>query len=148
MFIFQYQNIAESFESSGVEIEVFGKILDNLTASANYTNTMADERFALRIPEHKANASVSYVWKTNTTIGLTFQYVGERDDTFFNPETFESETIGLDSFSVLNFNIAGQLSKNVKLFAGVSNVLDTEYEEIYRFQTRGRNVLAGFELSF
>lgn len=147
-FISQYQNIADTFESSGVEVEVFGKIIDNLTASANYTNTRADERFALRIPEHKANASVTYTWNTKTNIGLSYQYVGEREDSFFNPTTFESESIALDSFSLLNFNISGQITKNIKLFAGVSNILDTEYEEIYRFQTRGRNVLAGFELKF
>lgn len=147
-FIFQYQNTNETFESSGVEVEVFGKIIENLTAAANYTNTKADERFAVRIPEHKANASLTYNWKTTTNISLSYQYVGERDDMFFNPTTFENETITLDSFSLLNFNISGQMTKNIKLFAGVSNILDTEYEEIYRFQTRGRNVLAGFELSF
>lgn len=148
LFLFQYQNSAETFESSGVEVEVFGKIAKNLTGSANYTNTQADERFALRIPEHKANVTLTYVWKNKTTIGLSYQYVGERNDTFFNPTTFESETIELDSFGLLNFNISGQLTQNVKLFAGVSNLLDTEYEEIYRFQTRGRNMLVGFELSF
>ncbi len=147
-FVSQYQNIDDTFESSGVEVEVFVKILENLTGSANYTNTKADERFALRIPEHKANASITYKWGKRTNVGLSYQYVGERDDTFFNPDTFENETITLDSFSLLNFNISGQLTNNFKLFTGVSNILDTEYEEIYRFQTRGRNVLVGFELSF
>jgi vitamin B12 transporter len=147
-FISQYQNIDDTFESSGVEVEVFGRIMDNVTATANYTNTQADERFALRIPEHKANASVAYTWNKTTNIGFSFQYVGERDDSFFNPDTFESETIVLESFSLLNFNISGQMTKNIKLFAGVSNILDTEYEELHRFQTRGRNVLAGFELNF
>jgi len=147
-FISQYQNIDDTFESSGVEVEVFGKLLENLTGAVNYTNTQADERFALRIPEHKANASITYNWKTATNISVSYQYVGERDDTFFNPATFESETVTLDSFSLLNFNISGQMTKNIKLFAGVSNILDTEYEEIYRFQTRGRNILAGFELKF
>ncbi len=147
-FISQYQNIADIFKSSGVEVELFGKIIENLTGSANYTNTRVDERFALRIPEHKANASVTYNWKKNTNIGVSYQYVGERDDTFFSQETFENETIVLDSFGLLNFNISGQITKNFKLFAGFSNILDTEYEEIYRFQNRGRNVLAGFELKF
>tara|TARA_R100000935_G_scaffold42923_1_gene65229 strand:+ start:50413 stop:52335 length:1923 start_codon:yes stop_codon:yes gene_type:complete len=147
-FISQYQNIEDTFESSGVEVEVFGQLIENLTGSANYTNTQADERFALRIPEHKANASLAYNWNTTTNISLSYQYVGERNDTFFNSATFENEAVTLDSFSLLNFNISGQMTKNIKLFAGVSNILDTEYEEIHRFQTRGRNVLAGFELKF
>lgn len=147
-FIFQYQNIADTFESSGIEVEIYGQLIENLTGSANYTNTRVDERFALRIPEHKGNANLTYTWNNKTNIGLSYQYVGERDDAFFNPATFESETIAMDSFSLLNFNISGQMTNNIKLFAGVSNIFDTEYEEIYRFQTRGRNVLAGFELSF
>lgn len=147
-FTSQYQNIEDTFESSGVEVEVFGQLIENLTGSANYTNTQADERFALRIPEHKANASLAYNWNTTTNISLSYQYVGERNDTFFNSATFENEAVTLDSFSLLNFNISGQMTKNIKLFAGVSNILDTEYEEIHRFQTRGRNVLAGFELKF
>ncbi|MAM29194.1 MAG: TonB-dependent receptor [Flavobacteriaceae bacterium] len=148
LFLFQYQNSSEQFESSGVEVEFFGKILDQLTASANYTNTQVDERLALRIPEHKANMNLSYVWKKRTTLSLSYQYVGEREDTFFNPLTFENETIGLESFGLLNFNMSGQFSKNVRIFAGVTNIFDTEYEEIYRFQTRGRNLLVGFELTF
>tara|TARA_R100000458_G_C8225541_1_gene208681 strand:- start:323 stop:904 length:582 start_codon:yes stop_codon:yes gene_type:complete len=148
LFLFQYQNSSEQFESSGVEVEFFGKILDQLTASANYTNTQVDERLALRIPEHKANMNLRYVWKKRTTIGLSYQYVGEREDTFFNPLTFENETIGLESFGLLNFNMSGQLTKNIRIFAGVTNIFDTEYEEIYRFQTRGRNLLVGFELTF
>ena len=55
LFIFQYQNIMEEFNASGVEVEVFKKLGDHFTISVNYTNTQADERFSLRIPEHKAN---------------------------------------------------------------------------------------------
>ncbi|MDX1462219.1 MAG: TonB-dependent receptor [Marinirhabdus sp.] len=148
LFLFQYQNTVETFEAHGVEVELYGTLAKNVNATANYTNTQVDERFALRIPEHKANAGISYLWKEVTQIGLTFQYVGAREDSFFNPITFENENISLASYSLLNFNMSSRLTKNVKLLASITNILDTEYEEIYRFQTRGRNMLAGFELSF
>ena len=147
-FIFQYQNVGATFESSGVEIDLFAEVAKNLSVTANYTNTQADERFALRIPEHKANAAISYLLSKRTTVGLSYQYVGDRDDTFFSPTTFENETVTLESFSLLNFNISGQVTENIKLFARITNIFDTEYEEVYRFQTRGRNVLTGFELRF
>ncbi len=148
LFIFQYQNITDEFDTSGVEVEVSKQFGDWFNFSANYTNTQADDRFALRIPEHKANARVSYTPDTKTVVGLSYLYTSDRDDTFFNPETFASETVVLESFGLLNFSISRQFTENVRLFAGVSNILDEEYEELYRFQTRGRNFQFGLNLSF
>ncbi len=147
LFIFQYLNIEEEFNASGVEVEVSKSIGNHLNISANYTNTQADERFALRIPEHKFNATIGYNFlKYNA--GLNYQYNSEREDTFFNPETFESENITLESFGLLDANVSVQLSQNLKLFANVSNIINEEYEELYSFQTRGRNFRVGFTLSF
>ena len=119
-----------------------------VTLTANYTNPQADERFALRIPEHKVNASVQYAPTTKTNVGLSFMNVSDRDDTFFNPDTFESETALLESYSLLNFNASHQLTKNLKLMLGVDNILNTDFEELYRYQTKGRNVRLGFGLRF
>jgi vitamin B12 transporter len=148
LFIFQYQNITDEFNASGVEVEVFKKLGDDFTIAANYTNTQADERFALRIPEHKANAALGYTLKEKTSFGLRYNYTGEREDVFFDPITFESEMVTLESFGLLNFDISHQITDIIKVFANVSNILDEEYEELYRFQTRGRNFRIGFELNF
>lgn len=147
-FIFQYQNIGAEFKASGVEVEFFKKFGKNLTLSANYTNTQADENFALRIPEHKANARLGYALGMKTQLGVSYNYTSERQDVFFNPDTFESEMITLESFGLLNFNTSHQISDNVLVFAGLSNILDEEYEELYRFQTRGRNFQLGLTLNF
>jgi vitamin B12 transporter len=148
LFISQYQNIDTQFESSGVEIEVMKAFGPKWQITANYTNTQADERFALRIPEHKANAALTYRLKPNARLGLTYQYVGERGDRFFNPNTFETETVTLSSFNLLEFTASLDATENITLFAGLSNILDAEYEEIYRFQTQGRNARIGFTFSF
>jgi len=147
-FIFQYQNINTEFKASGVEVELFKKFGKNLTFSANYTNTQADENFALRIPEHKANARLGYALGMKTQLGVSYNYTSERQDVFFNPDTFESEMVTLKSFGLLNFNASHQISDNVLVFAGLSNILDEEYEELYRFQTRGRNFQLGLTLDF
>lgn len=147
-FIFQYQNTASEFKASGVEVEVFKKFGEQVTFSANYTNTQADENFALRIPEHKANARLDYSLGTKTQLGLSYNYTSERQDVFFNPDTFESEMVTLESFGLLNFNASHQISKNVQVFGGLTNILDEAYEELYRFQTRGRNFQLGLTLNF
>ena len=147
LYISQYLNIDETFTTSGIEVEVFKKFSNKISVQANYTNTQADERFALRIPEHKANASLQYKLNKSVFFGLDYQYVSERDDSYFNPDTALNETITLDSYGILNFKINGQITKNLKLFAGVSNIFDEEYEELYRYQTRGRNIHTGFTLT-
>ncbi|WP_206074016.1 TonB-dependent receptor plug domain-containing protein [Marixanthomonas spongiae] len=147
LFISQYLNIDETFNTSGIEVEVYKKFGKKVTVQANYTNTQADERFALRIPEHKANASIGYKVTERVFLGLDYQYVSEREDTFFSQDTFMNEDVTLESYGLLNFKINGQVTKNLKLFAGVSNILDEEYEELYQYQTRGRNIHTGFTLN-
>lgn len=147
-FIFQYQNIAESFNASGVEVELSKSLGRYFQFAANYTYTMADERFAIRIPEHKTNATLSYTPCDKTYVALRHQFVGDRDDVFFNPETFESETITLDSYSLFHLDARQRLTDNITIFASLFNILDEEYEELYRFQTLGRNGRLGFTLEF
>ncbi len=147
LFIFQYRNIDEEFETNGFEVELYKQLTEQIDFSANYTNTQADERFALRIPEHKINAGLTYDIMPNTSIGVQFQFNSERTDSFFNPTTFENETITLDSYSLTDVNFSSQLSATIRVFANVSNIFNTEYEELYRFQTLGRNVRIGFTIS-
>ena len=56
--------------------------------------------------------------------------------------------VTLESFGLLNFNASHQISENVQVFGGLTNILDEEYEELYRFQTRGRNLQLGLRLTF
>lgn len=147
-FIFQYRNIEDKFNASGFEITSEVKLTDKFEVSANYTNTQADERFLLRIPEHKANGRFLYRIGQKSSISASYQFVGERSDAFFNPETFLNEEIVLGSYGTLGLNANIQLNDTIKVFASVFNLLDEEFEELFRYQTRGRNVRAGFVLNF
>ena len=83
----------------------------------------------------------------NTTfMSLDFQYTGDRKAAAFEPDFINRRT--LESFSLINFNINHKVLDNkLQLFAGVSNLLDEDYEEVFRFSTRGRNYRFGFKLS-
>lgn len=146
LFIYQYRNVSEEFQTSGVEVEVSAAINNKLNAAANYTYIKADERFSLRIPEHKANVSLNYTPSAKSFIGIGYSYTGERQDSFFNSDTFETEHITLSSFGLLNVDASYQMTSVLKIFMNLSNLLDEEYEELYRFQTRGRNFRVGFLL--
>jgi vitamin B12 transporter len=148
LFIFQYQNVPSEFMASGVEVEVAKNFGSKFIILANYTNTKPDAEFALRIPEHKANLRLTYNLKEKTNIGLSYQFVGERKDSFFNPETFESENVALDGYNLLGLSATNQISQNITIFGAISNVLNSEYEELYRYQTTGRNFRLGLQLNF
>lgn len=142
----QYRNIEEAFTANGIEVEA-SLTLKNLTLQANYTNTQAEERFALRIPEHKVNASVGYQITDKSFFSLQYQLNSERTDQFFNPDTFESELVTLESYGLLDGYFSTQLLPTMKVFAQVQNILNEDFEELFRFQTRGRNYSVGFQLT-
>lgn len=147
-FVSQYQNIADEFTANGVEVELYKRFNSRWAGTANYTFTNTDERFALRIPEHKVNATVQFQPNVKTNFSLSYQYNTEREDRFFSMETFQQESVTLDAFGLLDFYVSHQVMENLRLFATVSNVFDEKYEELYRYSTRGRNVRLGFQLAF
>jgi vitamin B12 transporter len=141
LFTFQYQNISDEFTANGFEIEASKRFAKKFRATANYTNTQADDRFSLRIPEHKLNASFGYDISSNTYVGLNYQYNSDRED------ITAGETVVLSSYGLLGFTSYHQLTKNIKVFASVTNILNEEFEELYRYQARGRNFRLGFALN-
>jgi vitamin B12 transporter len=148
LFISQYQNIADLFTSNGVEVEFSNRFGNKIQLNANYTLTDADTRFALRIPKHKVNASLLYMPSQKTTLSLAYQFNDSREDQFFNPNTFASERVTLSSFGITDFYVSHQLNNHVKLMFNLTNIFDEDYQEIFRFSTRGRNASIGLQLSF
>jgi vitamin B12 transporter len=147
-YISEYQNVSEEFSASGVEVEFRLELLKNLDFKGNYTFTEVEEKFALRIPKHKINASLGLSIAKNTFTSLSYQFNDDRTDSFSNNITFENEPIVLKSFGVLDYYISHQVNDHLKLFAGISNLTNEKYEEIYKFNTRGRNARFGLALNF
>lgn len=147
-YISEYQNVSEEFNASGVEVEFRFELPGNLDFTGNYTFTEADEKFALRIPKHKINASLGYGISKNTFTSLSYQFNDDRTDSFFNNETYANELVVLDSFGILDYYISHQVNDQLKIFAGLNNLTNEKFEEIYRFNTRGRNARIGLALNF
>jgi len=147
-FISEYRNIDEDFNASGVELELDYRFSDAFNIKTNYTFTEAEDRFALRIPKHKINASLNYNISSNSFASLTYQFNDDRTDSFFDSETFESKQVKLNSYSLIDFYISHRVNENIKIFGGISNLTNETYEEVYRFNTRGRNARFGLMLNF
>lgn len=148
LFISQYQNIADVFTNSGLEVEFSNRFGNKFQLTANYTFTDADTRFALRIPKHKLNTNLLYTPRERTTLSLAYQFNDSRQDQFFNPITFASERVTLSSFGITDFYVSHQLNSHVKLMLNITNIFDVDFEEIFGFSTRGRNASVGLQLIF
>ncbi len=145
-FVYQYQNISDEFIASGVELELNLNLSKKISLGANYTFTEAEERFGLRIPKHKVNAQVGYQFSEKTFTSLSYQFNDERSDSFFNNETFETNLVVLQSYGILDYYLGHQVNENIKFFLGVTNITNEDYQEIYRFNTHGRNVRIGLNI--
>ena len=143
----EYQNLMDTFKVNGVEVELSYKPNNNINFSANYTFTEKKDGTLFRIPKHKVNASLGYAFCESTFASLSFQYNSDRTSPFFNDD-FSANRI-LESYSLVNFNINHVLIKDrLKIFAGVNNLFNEDYEELHRYTTLGRNLRLGFNLSF
>lgn len=143
VFNSMYENATDDATVQGFELEAEIDVIDNLSISANYTFTELKEGTRLRLPKHRANASIGYQFNTKTFASIDTQFVGKRTDTDFS--TFLNEE--LDSYNLINLYFSHKIIDNkLKLFASINNVFNEDYFEILGYTTQGRNVNLGLNL--
>jgi len=77
------------------------------------------------------------------------EYNGERDDIFFNPETFAQENVTLDAYTLVNLYAEYKLyNRQVTLFGDVKNLFNTDFTEVYGFNTTGTAIQAGARINY
>ena len=147
-FVFEYNNIEEVFTASGLELIGNYKFSNKINLSFNAAYTKVDENLNLRIPEIKAHARLDFKLDKKTDMSIAYQYNDERHDSYFNNLTFMNESVTLQNYSLLDLYINRKVLKNkMTVFANVANIFNEDYQELFGFSTRGRNVNIGFNLS-
>lgn len=59
-----------------------------------------------------------------------------------------NEEVNLKSYNLLDFYVSHNILNNkMTLFANVTNILNEDYQELYGYSTKGRNVNIGFSLT-
>jgi len=56
--------------------------------------------------------------------------------------------VTLDSYWLLDLTAQYQATDAIKLFVRASNLLDTDYEQVYGYNTPGRAIYGGVEVGF
>ena len=147
-FVFQYNNIHKEFTASGIEFIADYKLTKRLKLMVNGTYTNVEDDLNLRIPEYKVNAGIDYQLSNKSLVSLSYQYNDDRKDVVFNNLTFMNESITLKSYSLLDLYFSTKvLQGKILLFANITNILNEEFQELYGYSTKGRNINAGFNLS-
>lgn len=147
-FLAQYQNVEGKYHANGVEVALSKRITEKWNIQTNYTFTQPDPQFELRIPKHIIHAEIAFQPLPKTQISCNFQYYSKRQDLFFNPDNFQTERVTLKAYGLIDFFVSQQIMNELNVFARVENLFNENYQELYRYATRGRNLLVGLQLDF
>lgn len=124
--------------SCGVELTADWAISDQTSIRAMYTFTKAidlDSGSQLaRRPRNKVNLTLRHeLEESDTTVGLRYLFVGSRLDGINT----------LDPYTLIDVFADRQLDDHWSGFIRLENILDTDYEEVFGYGTRGFGVYAG-----
>jgi vitamin B12 transporter len=154
----QYMNADEQHDK-GVETEFRWTTTDKLQITANYTylhgaittkNNGKDSSYfnLYRRPKHNLNLGAGYQLTQKLYIGAGFRWVGERQDIYFNPETFAAEPKDLDAYYNIDIFAKYKVLKTLEFYADFRNISNQQYFELYGYNSRRFNMMAGIHLNF
>jgi vitamin B12 transporter len=151
IFPFTVRNAAGRSRRRGVEASAELRPAAGLRVSANYTWLDARERRSgaggrspeARRPRHSVNVAAD--WTAGRLVaGASLAYVGKRGDSDF--DAFPAIPVTLGDYVLANLRVAYRLSHALELFGRVENAADSDYREVFGYNSQGRSVHAGLRL--
>ena len=148
-FAANYVNIDGENKAKGMETELRFLLTKSIVLNANYTFTQVDAALDRLIPKHKINASVDCAITTRLDFNLNYQYVDQRNDAFFDGNTFKTTNTVLGTYRLFNSTLRYKLIANrLAIFGNLSNAFNEHFVENVGYSTRGRNFKLGMNFSF
>ena len=150
-FMGSSKNAAGQSTRKGLEVSGSLSASKNWTITSAYTFTDskgADTAGEIRRPKHVGSFIVNYRsdnQRSNLNINVLLN--GKQKDFEFIASTPET-LVTLSEYYLLNAALSYDFSKKQKIFIRVSNLLSTDYSEVFSYRGPGRLVMAGFELGF
>lgn len=147
-FVYQYHNVEDNFTAYGLELVGNYKMSKKISLNANATYTKVEDKLKIRIPKFKANIRLDYRISDNIFSSLAYQFNDDRNDVVFNNSTFMNDNIVLNKYSLFDFYLSHNFLKNkLTLFVNMTNIFNKNYEELYGYSTKGRNMALGFRMN-
>lgn len=152
-FLSTAENLSGRSTRRGIEVAARWSPLADVELAASYTYTDSSEQDGagsnvreLRRPRHAG--SIHAHWRfADSRGGITMaaDYGGTRADVFFPPFPRPSEIVTLGSYWLVDLTARFEVAPRITVFGRVSNLLDTDYEQVYGYRTPGRTVLVGLQ---
>jgi len=147
-FASNYINTTNKTNARGIETSLTYNLSNNIKLNGNYTFTQVEENTNALIPKHKFNLFSSYSFKKGA-VNLSYQYVDDRNESYFDGATFSVVKTKLQSYQLINLSSNYNLIKDrLNIWCSVNNLLNQDYLENIGYNTRGRNVKLGLNILF
>ncbi|WP_333694427.1 TonB-dependent receptor plug domain-containing protein [Flavobacterium sp.] len=148
-FASYYVNVEGENRVRGVETTLTYNFSSKVRVTGNYSFTDIPEELNRLIPKHKGNIALDYQMNARTFASISYQYVDDRRDAFFDGGTFATTDVFLGSYQLLSGLLKYEVLKNrMSVFGAVNNILNEEFVETVGYNTRGRNVKIGLNFMF
>ena len=99
----------------------------------------------IRRPAHSMGFRAGIQALENLSLRINGEYNGDRTDLYFNPENgFAAEDVTLDAYTLINLYAEYRIMENrIAVFGDVKNLFNSDFTEVYGFNTTGIAVKAG-----
>ena len=141
-----------SSDASGLELNFRVAATSFLSINSSYTYIDSNnlEEFNDYIPANKFVTGIDITPFENAFLNFTYRNVGERTifDRYGSFGTLGDDVI-LEEYQVLDFMANYKvLEDTVTFFIAATNLLNEDYDDIFGYETRGRNYKVGVRLQF
>jgi vitamin B12 transporter len=123
-------------------------VSEKIKWNSNYTFTSVDSALDRLIPKHKVNSSADFQINDRLFFNLTYQYVDNRKDAFFDGNTYATQKITLGSYQLLNSTVRYEWIKNrLSVFGTATNIFNVDFVENVGYSALGRNFKLGLTIN-
>ncbi|HYF66991.1 MAG TPA: TonB-dependent receptor [Ohtaekwangia sp.] len=104
----------------------------------------------LRRPKHSFGLNTGYRVNDRFYLSINAKTFSDRADQYVDNTDFTRKSVALPGYYFIDLYAEYSMlrNKNIKFFLDLKNITDQDYTEVYGYNTRGINVMAGLSFSF
>ena len=97
----------------------------------------------LRRPKHELTMGINFQSNNKWILSYNMMYRGNRNDLFFNFNTFENDAVVLDSYLIAQVQLHHQVDDSLEAYLTIGNLFNTNYSELQGYSTLKRTLQIG-----
>ena len=144
----QFLNVDRN-KAKGFELGIDYRMNQFFALGGNFSYVEKDkEESMLRLAKQRLNTYVEFNPFSTTKLFLSHQYVGKRNDAYFDGSTYSTVNVVNKAYHVLNLNINQKINSSLETYLTIGNLTNENYVDIIGYKTRPRNFTFGVNYKF